>query len=217
MRKHSKEFLDHLSPLQVLTILKEGNQRFVNNLQNDHDHLEVINQTREGQFPFAVVLSCMDSRTTVELIFDQGLGDLFRIRIAGNIVNEDILGSIEYAIKYVGSKVLLVLGHTNCGAIASAKAGVQDGYITPLLNHIKPAISRAALSYNRKIDATDAIAYANVEHSLEEILTKSAIVRSFFEEGKIALAGGVYNVENGTVDFIKSMIRTTAADLAAIH
>ena len=130
MRKHSKEFLENLTPRKAYEILVEGNKRFINNLHRDHDHLELINQTREGQFPFAVILSCMDSRTSVELIFDQGLGDLFSVRVAGNIVNNDILASIEYAVKYVGSKILVVLGHTGCGAINSAKQGVTDGHIT---------------------------------------------------------------------------------------
>ena len=113
MRKHSKEYLQNLTPYKCFEILVEGNERFVNNLSSDHDHLEMVNETREGQYPFAVILSCMDSRTSVELIFDQGLGDLFSIRIAGNIVNNDILASIEYAIKYVGSKVLMVLDIPN--------------------------------------------------------------------------------------------------------
>src|SRR4030095_14108959 len=126
MRKHSKEYLENLTPLQGYELLVEGNKSFVRNLKSDHDHLEMINETREGQFPFAVILSCMDSRTSVELIFDQGLSELFSIRIAGNVLNNDILASIEYAIKYVGSKVLMVLGHTECGAIKSAKEGVTD-------------------------------------------------------------------------------------------
>src|SRR3990170_3144717 len=145
MIKHSKEYLQTLTPYQGYELLVEGNQRFINNLKADHDHLELINQTREGQYPFAVILSCMDSRTSVELIFDQGLGDLFSIRVAGNIVNNDILGSIEYALKYVGTKVLMVLGHTECGAIKSAKQGVADGHITELLKHIQPSITKAML------------------------------------------------------------------------
>src|SRR5215204_7328109 len=145
MRKHSKEFLQTLTPSQGYQLLVEGNQRFINNLKADHDHLEMINETREGQYPFAVILSCMDSRTSVELIFDQGLGDLFSIRIAGNVVNNDILASIEYAIKYAGSKVLMVLGHTECGAIKSAKMGVTDGHITDLLKRIQPSIAKAML------------------------------------------------------------------------
>src|SRR5215217_5197218 len=145
MKKHSKEFLQNLTPYRGYQLLVEGNQRFINNLNRDHDHLEMINETREGQYPFAVILSCMDSRTSAELIFDQGLGDLFSIRVAGNIVNNDILASIEYAIKYVGSKLLMVLGHTECGAINSAKKGVKDGHITDLLKRIQPAISKSML------------------------------------------------------------------------
>src|SRR5688572_7197128 len=173
MRKHSKEFLENLTPYDGYEILVEGNKRFINNLKTDHDHLEMVNETREGQYPFAVILSCMDSRTSTELIFDQGLGDLFSIRVAGNIVNNDILASLEYAVKYVGSKVLMVLGHTNCGAIASAKKGVKDGHITDLLARIQPSISKALLRDGRDHLFEDEVAYANVENSLEEILTRS--------------------------------------------
>ena len=206
MRKHSKEFLENLTPSKAYQILVEGNERFVNNLNTNHDHLKVINETREGQYPFAVILSCMDSRTSVELIFDQGLGDLFSIRIAGNIVNEDIIASIEYAVKYVGSKILVVLGHTECGAIKSAKAGVEDGHITGLLNRIKPAISKSLL-IQEEHKCSDKVAYANVENSLEEILHQSPIVREMFLDGKIGLAGGVYNIENGEVDFFKNLTK----------
>ena len=207
MRKHSKEFLQNLTPYQGYQILVEGNDRFVNNLQQNHDHLEMINETREGQYPFAVILSCMDSRTSTELIFDQGLGDLFSIRVAGNIVNNDILASIEYAIKYVGSKVLMVLGHTECGAIKSAKQGVQDGHITDLLKRIHPSISKALLKEDKSHLFDDNTAYANVENSLEEILTRSSIVRSMFENGEVGLIGGVYNIENGKVDFFKNLTK----------
>ncbi len=205
MRKHSKEFLQNLTPGKGFELLQEGNKRFINNLNKDHDHHEMINETREGQFPFAVILSCMDSRTSVELIFDQGLGDLFSVRIAGNIVNNDILASIEYAIKYVGSKVLMVLGHTACGAIKSARQGVKDGHITDLLKRIQPAISKALLNDDGARHFDDLVAYANVENSLEEILTGSEIVREMFAKGEIGLLGGVYNVENGHVDFFKNL------------
>src|SRR4028119_2140059 len=166
MRKHSKEYLQNLTPCQGYELLVEGNKRFINNLKADHDHLELINQTREGQYPFAVVLSCMDSRASAELVFDQGLGDLFSIRVAGNIVNNDILASLEYAVKYVGSKVLMVLGHTECGAIKSAKQGVKDGHITELLKRIQPSISKAMLRDGRNHLFNDDVAYANVENSL---------------------------------------------------
>ncbi len=205
MRKHSKEYLEKLTPSQGYDLLVEGNKRFVNNLNEDHDHLELINQTREGQYPFAVVLSCMDSRTSSELIFDQGLGDLFSIRIAGNIVNEDIVASIEYAVKYVGSKVLMVLGHTECGAIKSAKAAVEDGHITGLLKKIHPSLSKAMLMDDDCCMHDDKVAYANVENSLEEIITKSEIVKKMFEKGEIGLVGGVYNIETGVVDFFKNL------------
>lgn len=206
MKKHSQEFLDHLTPYQGYELLLEGNKRFVSNLNADHDHLELINQTREGQYPFAVILSCMDSRTSVELIFDQGLGDLFSVRVAGNIVNNDILASLEYAVKYVGSKVLMVLGHTECGAIKSAKAGVEDGHITGLLKRIKPSISKSLL-YDDSFLFSDKVAYANVENSLEEILNQSEIIREMFKSGDIGLIGGVYNVENGKVDFFKNLTK----------
>jgi carbonic anhydrase len=206
MRKHSKEFLENLTPYQGYELLVEGNKRFVSNLNTDHDHLEMINETREGQFPFAVILSCMDSRTSAELIFDQGLGDLFSIRVAGNIVNNDIIASIEYAVKYVGSKVLMVLGHTECGAISSAKNGVQDGHITDLLKRIHPAISKSLLDEKDYL-FKDKVAYANVENSLEEILTRSEIVKDMFARGEIGIVGGVYNVDNGKVDFFKNLTK----------
>ncbi len=207
MRKHSKEYLQNLTPYQGYELLVEGNKRFVSNINEDHDHLEMINETREGQHPFAVILSCMDSRTSVELIFDQGLGDLFSIRVAGNVVNDDIVGSIEYAVKYVGSKVLMVLGHTACGAIKSAKQGVEDGHITGLLKRIQPAISKAMLMDSGQYMHKDSVAYTNVENSLEEILTRSEIVKELFEKGEIGIVGGVYDVDNGKVDFFKNLTR----------
>ena len=211
MKKHSKEYLDTLTPYQGYELLREGNKRFISNLKADHDHLELLNQTREGQYPFAVILSCMDSRTSVELIFDQGLGDLFSIRVAGNIVNNDILASIEYAVKYIGSKVLMVLGHTECGAIKSAKQGVNDGHLTDLLNRIQPSITKAMLD-DKEYMFTDKVAYANVENSLEEILRRSKIVKEMFENKQIGIVGGVYNIENGQVDFFKNLTQKTKAD-----
>ncbi|MGZ8549386.1 MAG: carbonic anhydrase [Chitinophagaceae bacterium] len=208
MIKHSKEYLQTLTPYQGYELLREGNKRFINNLKTDHDHLELINQTREGQYPFAVILSCMDSRTSVELVFDQGLGDLFSIRVAGNIVNNDILASIEYAIKYIGTKVLMVLGHTECGAINSAKQGVTDGHITDLLKRIQPSITKAMLD-DKEYQFEDKVAYANVENSLQEILTRSTIVKEMFEKNQIGIVGGVYNIENGQVDFFKNLTKKT--------
>jgi carbonic anhydrase len=206
MKKHSPEYLKNLTPYMGYELLVEGNKRFINNLNTDHDHLEMINVTREGQYPFAVILSCMDSRTSVELIFDQGLGDLFSIRVAGNIVNNDILASIEYAIKYVGTKVLMVLGHTECGAIKSAKQGVKDGHITELLSRIRPSITKSLLN-EKNYKFHDQVAYANVENSLEEILSQSEIVRDMFAKGQIGIVGGVYNIDTGEVDFFKNLTK----------
>lgn len=216
MRKHSKEYLENLTPYQGYELLLEGNKRFINNLNTDHDHLELINQTREGQYPFAVILSCMDSRTSVELIFDQGLGDLFSIRVAGNIVNNDIIASIEYAVKYVGSKVLMVLGHTECGAIKSAKQGVTDGHITGLLKRIQPSISKSLL-YGDDLMFSDKVAYANVENSMEEILNQSEIIKDMFKKGEIGLVGGVYNVDNGKVDFFKNLTQMKKVEKQLAH
>ena len=216
MKKHSQEYLQTLTPYQGYELLVEGNKRFINNLNTDHDHLDMINVTREGQYPFAVILSCMDSRSSAELIFDQGLGDLFSIRVAGNIVNNDILASIEYAVKYVGSKVLMVLGHTECGAIKSAKQGVEDGHITNLLTRIQPSISKAMLQDDKEYLFSDKVAYANVENSLEEILTGSDIIKEMFKKGEIGIVGGVYNIETGEVDFFKNLTRNGKQKSAAV-
>lgn len=212
MKKHSKEYLQNISPYETYELLVEGNKRFINNLKTDHDHLALVNQTSADQYPVAVILSCMDSRTSVELIFDQGIGDLFSIRVAGNIVNNDILGSIEYAVKYVGSKVVMVLGHTECGAIKSAKQDVTDGNITDLLKRIKPSISKAMLNDETKYLFSDSVAYANVENSLEEILTGSDIIKEMFEKGDIGIIGAVYDVKTGAVDFFKNLTQNKESD-----
>ena len=142
MKTHTKEFQGNLAPEQAYEILIEGNKRFINNLKVNRNLLQQLNDTQHEQYPFAVALSCMDSRTSAELIFDQGLGDIFSIRIAGNIVNDDIVGSMEYACQVVGSKLVVVLGHTNCGAIKGACDHVEMGNLTGLLEKIKPAVEK---------------------------------------------------------------------------
>src|SRR6478609_266541 len=142
MRKYTKESLERLTPDLALKILKEGNKRFVNNIKTHRNLLQQVNETSSGQFPFAAILSCIDSRTSAELIFDQGLGDILSIRIAGNILNDDILGSMEFSCKIAGSKLIVVLGHTKCGAIEGACNNVEFGHITALLSKIKPAIEK---------------------------------------------------------------------------
>ncbi|HEX6335194.1 MAG TPA: carbonic anhydrase, partial [Flavisolibacter sp.] len=177
------------------------------NLKINRNLLQQMNETANGQYPFAVVLSCMDSRTSVELIFDQGLGEIFSIRIAGNIVNEDILGSMEYACSVVGSKLIVVLGHTRCGAIKGACDQVELGYLTGLLDKIQPAIDHTESygSDHHDVIFSEKVAYNNVLHSMEEILERSEIIRSLYKHGRIGIVGGMYSVENGRVHFTKEM------------
>ncbi len=207
MNTHTKDLLDKLSPQGAYEQLKQGNRRFVNNLKVNRNLLQQMNDTAGGQFPFAVALSCMDSRTSVELIFDQGLGDIFSLRVAGNIVNEDILGSMEYACEVVGSKLVVVLGHTRCGAIKGACDDVKMGHLTNLLHKIQPAIetTNAFGESTHNVIYSEKVAYNNVLHSMEEILERSPIIRKLFKNGSIGVVGGMYSVENGRVHFIKEM------------
>lgn len=207
MKTHTKEFQENLTPQQAFEVLEEGNKRFVNNLKVNRNLLQQMNDTAHGQYPFAVILSCMDSRTSTELIFDQGLGDIFSIRIAGNIVNDDIIGSMEYACQAAGSKLIVVLGHTRCGAIKGACEGVQMGKLTGLLDKIKPVMQDKNVKSSDLYSGIDPekLAYANVLHSMEDILEGSSIIRSLYTEGKIGMVGGVYSVETGGVHFTKKM------------
>lgn len=207
MRTHTKEFQENLTPEQAFDVLVEGNKRFTGNLKVNRDLLRQMDETATGQYPFAVALSCMDSRTSVELIFDQGIGDIFSIRIAGNVVNDDIIGSMEYACAAAGSKLIVVLGHTRCGAVKGACEHVKLGKLTSLLNKIEPAIEKttAAREHLPTHEYAEVVAQANVLHSMEEILERSVILRGLFEEGKIGIVGGIYNIENGRVNFISKM------------
>ncbi len=207
MHTHTKSFLESLTPRLAFDVIKEGNKRFVNNLKINRNLLQQLNETANGQYPFAVVLSCMDSRTSVELIFDQGLGEIFSIRIAGNIVNDDILGSMEYACKIVGSKLIVVLGHTRCGAIKGACDHAEMGHLTGLLEKIKPALEKTTKEGHPETEEefAEKVASTNVLQSMDEILEKSSIIRDLFQEGQIGIVGGIYSVENGSVNFIKEM------------
>ncbi|RZM25638.1 MAG: carbonic anhydrase [Pedobacter sp.] len=204
MRTHSKETQDNLTPDLALEILKEGNGRFVNNLKANRNLLQQVNDTSTGQFPFATILSCMDSRTSAELIFDQGLGDIFSIRIAGNIINEDILGSMEYATKVVGTKIIIVLGHTKCGAIVGACNHVELGKLTGLLDKIKPAIE-AVPGYEgrdgKDRDFVNQVTEMNVHLTMARIRKESAIISELEQSGAIKIVGGVYDIETGAVTF----------------
>src|SRR5688572_5207565 len=177
MRTQSKETQSSLTPDLAIKILKEGNERFVKNLKANRNLLQQVNETSEGQFPFATILSCIDSRTSAELIFDQGLGDIFSIRIAGNILNEDILGSMEFATKVVGSKIILVLGHTKCGAIVGACNGVELGSLTRVLEKVQPAIeAEKTISENRtgsNVDFVNNVTEQNVHLTIARIKEES--------------------------------------------
>lgn len=205
MRTHSKETQNSLTPQTALQILKEGNERFVNNLKANRNLLQQVNETSTGQFPFATILSCIDSRTSSELIFDQGLGDIFSIRIAGNILNEDILGSMEFATKIVGTKVIVVLGHTKCGAIVGACNHVEMGNLTTLLNKIQPAIfNEKETAENRtgtNAEFVNNVTKINVQLTIDRIRRESPIIAELEQQGHIKIVGGLYDVETGGVTF----------------
>jgi len=206
MRTHSKETQAELNPDLALEILKEGNDRFVKNLKANRNLLQQVNDTAQGQFPFATILSCIDSRTSAELIFDQGLGDVFSIRIAGNILNEDILGSMEFATKVVGTKVIIVLGHNKCGAIVGACNNVELGNLTALLDKVKPAIAlEKETTENRtgsNVRFVDNVTTNNVIHTIERIRRESPIILDLENTGAIKIVGAIYNVDNGSVNFL---------------
>ena len=205
MRTHSKETQATLTPETALEILIEGNQRFIKNLKANRNLLQQVNETSEGQFPFATILSCIDSRTSTELIFDQGLGDIFSIRIAGNVLNEDILGSMEFATKIAGTKIIVVLGHTKCGAIIGACNHVELGNLTTLLNKVQPAIfHERTVAENRTGSNTEfvnKVTELNVHLTIDRIRRESPVIAELEENQKIKIIGGIYDVDNGKVTF----------------
>lgn len=210
MKAHTAETQATVTPSKALEFLKEGNQRFIRNLRANRDLLEQVNATKDGQFPFAIILSCIDSRTSAELIFDQGLGDIFSARVAGNVINEDILGSMEYSCKVAGSKLIVVLGHSKCGAVTSACKGVKMGNITTLLSKMQSSVDEV---HNQKPDLdhtcsefVEAVAHHNVVHTMDEILKRSPVLNEMFEAGEIGIAGCYYDVESGAVEFVKEII-----------
>ncbi len=208
MKTFTKEMQAALTPLKAIEILKDGNQRFVNNLKINRNLLQQVNETSDGQHPLAVILSCIDSRTSAELIFDKGLGDIFSVRIAGNIVNEDILGSMEFACKVAGAKVIAVLGHTKCGAVKGVCDDVKMGNLTTLLEKLKPAVdAEKTVTHNRNAgnsEFVEKVASLNVKLTMEKILKKSAVLKDMIEQGEIAIIGGMYDVETGIVNFYEN-------------
>jgi len=207
MKAHTKETQALMTPEKSIEALKEGNKRFQNSFSADRDLLEQVKDTTQGQFPFATVLSCIDSRIPVEMVFDQGIGDLFSVRIAGNFINDDILGSMEFACKLAGSKVVVVLGHTSCGAVKGACDGAELGKLTGMLNKIKPAVNAVVHPTNiaertsANIDFVNEVAAKNVDFSIEGIRSGSEVLAEMERNGEIDIVGAMYDVATGKVTF----------------
>jgi carbonic anhydrase len=205
MKTLTKAMQAAITPAMALDLLKEGNKRFVNNLKVNRNLLQQANETSDGQHPFAIILSCIDSRTSVELIFDQGLGDVFSVRIAGNIINEDILGSMEFACKVAGSKFIVVLGHTKCGAVKGACDHVEMGNLTALLSKLQPAVYDAKTETGNRNSGNDdfveKVSAINVKRSVHAILERSPILKELLEKGTIGIIGGSHDISTGAVTF----------------
>jgi carbonic anhydrase len=207
MKAHTKETQALMTPQTSLTALKEGNERFLNGKQVARNLNAQVAETSAGQYPFATVLHCIDSRVSAEHIFDQGIGDLFSIRIAGNFVNEDILGSMEFACKLAGTKVLVVLGHTACGAVKGACDHARLGNLTTLINKLEPAVDAVAspAEESERTSANsqfvDAVAAKNVEMTIADIREKSPILKEMEDNGEIQIVGGMYDISTGKVSF----------------
>ena len=211
MKAHTLETQATITPEKALLFLQEGNQRFVNNLKVNRNLLEQVNDTREGQWPFATVLSCIDSRTSAELIFDQGLGDIFSIRIAGNFANQDILGSMEFACNVAGSKLVLVLGHTNCGALKGGldAAKIEDlgmDNLNHLIYHFEPCIHEIINEGEERSSKNEALLerlnLCNIKRTIEDIRHQSSTLRALEKEGKIKILGANYDVKTGVVTWL---------------
>jgi len=208
MKAHTRETQATMTSQKALYFLKEGNLRFQNNLKANRNILEQVNDTSDGQFPFATILSCIDSRVSAELVFDQGLGDIFSVRIAGNFVNEDILGSMEFACKLAGTKLIVVLGHTSCGAVKGACDNAKMGNLTKLLEKITPAVNAVAepkdisLRNSKNLEFVDTVSEKNVLLTIDRIHNESPILTEMEKNGEIKIVGAMYDVNTGTVNFI---------------
>jgi len=191
-----------MTPDQALTRLREGNARFVANQPKQRNWSAKVIATASGQYPFAAVLGCMDSRAPIEVVFDQGIGDVFGIRIAGNVVNEDELGSLEYAVKVVGVKLVVVLGHTACGAVKGAIDDAKLGNLTQLLAKIRPAVTAAKCSDSKDAACVDKVAAENVRKSMREIKEKSTDLAAAIDGGQIKVVGAMYDIATGKITFL---------------
>lgn len=205
MKTLTKAMQAAITPAMALQLLIEGNKRFVNNLKVNRNLLQQANETSDGQHPFAIILSCIDSRTSVELIFDQGLGDVFSVRIAGNIINEDILGSMEFACKIAGAKIIVVLGHNKCGAVKGACDHVEMGNLTALLAKLQPAVyDEQTVTQDRHSgneEFVEKVTRINVKRTVHAILERSPILKEMLASGAIGLIGGLHDITTGEVNF----------------
>ena len=207
MDAHTQETQSKITPESALKLLKEGNQRFVDNHQVERDLSLQVTQTSSGQYPFATVLSCIDSRVPAELVFDQGIGDIFSARIAGNFVNTDILGSIEFACKLAGTKLVLVLGHTACGAVKGACDHAELGNLTEMLTKLAPAVEAITEPSNpeertsKNVEFVNAVGIKNVELTIERIRKESPVLAQMEQAGEIQIVGGMYDLASGKVNF----------------
>lgn len=219
MKTHTKVTQSSITPLDAITFLKEGNNRFVNNLKSNRNLLEQVNETRNGQWPFATILSCIDSRTSAEFIFDQGLGDIFSIRIAGNIINSDIIGSMEFACKVAGSKLIVVLGHTKCSAVRGACDHLEMGSLTGLLSKILPAIYMEKTTKGDENRTTqnpsfvENVAAIHVKLGVNSIVERSYILEQMIEDSEVAIIGAMYNIDTGKVEFYDDSLISTKSEI----
>ena len=209
MKAHTKSTQALMTPEKALQSLKEGNERFQNRKREERNLIEQVKDTSEGQYPFATILSCIDSRVSAELIFDQGIGDIFSIRIAGNFVNTDILGSMEFACKLAGTRLIIVLGHTSCGAVKGACDDAKLGNLTSMLSKIKPAVdsttmpSDTSIRNSSNISFVNDVAVKNVELNIQNILNSSEVISEMVNNGEVKIIGAMYDVSSGAVNFFE--------------
>jgi carbonic anhydrase len=211
MKTLTKEMQEAITPKMALELLVDGNKRFVNNLKVNRNLLQQANETSDGQHPFAVILSCIDSRTSAELIFDQGLGDVFSVRIAGNILNEDILGSMEFGCKVAGAKIIVVLGHTKCGAVKGACDHVEMGNLTSLLTKIRPAVDDETMTTENRTSSNpvfvENVSAINVKRTVKAIMERSPILKEMIESGQLGIVGGTHDISTGMVNFYEDTLK----------
>jgi len=209
MYKHPLLDREKMTPKEALQILVEGNERFVNQKSDEKDFKFLIQETTDKQHPFATVLSCSDSRVPVELLFDQALGDVFSVRLAGNIASDKAIGSMEYSSKYTGSKLIVVLGHSSCGAVKAACDDFKDGHIGEIVNLIRPSLRQETTVCNAEdrcsenADFVEKVVEQNVRYQIETIRRHSDILDSMLNEGAIGIIGAVYDLTNGSVEFLE--------------